>query len=68
MQSLEPSRALFEIAADMFKRIWDGRLANAKQVRSRLVVKRQRLEENSDAMLERIVDTSDVKISGALEK
>jgi len=67
MRSLKPSRKILDIAIAMLKDAWDQRGDQAKQAKAEIRRQHKELDKQQDALVERIIETSNPKVMAALE-
>lgn len=68
LQSLQPTRQLFDLAKAMFKDAWDMRLTEANNAKETVERQRADVETQIENLLDRIVDASSATVVTAYEK
>lgn len=68
LNTLKPSEGLFHLAFEMFRDLWNGRLANAGMQGKTLEGEIRAIEKKVDALLERIVEASSDSVIKAYER
>ena len=67
LRSLKPSKQILDIAMSMLKDAWDQRGDQAKQAKSEIKRQYKELDKQQDALVERMVETTNPKVMAALE-
>ncbi len=67
LRSLAPSKNLLDIALSMLKDAWDQRGDQAKQAKAEIKRQHNELDKQQDALVERMIETSNPKVMAALE-
>ncbi len=67
LKSVQPSGALFTVAKRMMRAWWDGLLANADGQARELRARLNRIENDADALLKRIVEVREASVITAYE-
>ena len=67
LQSLQPTKQLFELAKAMFKDAWDMRLTEAHEAKDSVAKQIKELEKQIEGLLDRIVDASSPSVISAYE-
>ncbi|WP_083464304.1 recombinase family protein [Phaeobacter sp. 11ANDIMAR09] len=67
LRSLKPSKQILDIAMSMLKDAWDQRGEQAKQAKAEIKRQHKELDKQQDALVERMVETSNPKVMAALE-
>ncbi len=67
LRSLKPSKKILDIAMSMLKDAWDQRGDQAKQAKAEIKRQHKELDKQQDALVERMVETSNPKVMAALE-
>ncbi len=67
LRSLKPSKQILDIATSMLKDAWDQRGDQAKQAKAEIKRQHNELDKQQDALVERMVETSNPKVMTALE-
>ncbi len=68
LRGLEPSRDMFELARKMFRDIWDHRHGQAQAQKQLLKQECQKLEEQVESLMERLVEADSPSLISAYEK
>lgn len=68
LSRLEPSQGLFQLTKAMFRDAWDMRLAQAAEVVKSLEAQLKKIEKQSEALLERIVESGNGSVITAYER
>ncbi len=68
LQTLKPSEGLFHLAFEMFRDLWNDKLANAGMQGKSLETEIRAMDKKIDALLERIVDASSDTVVKAYER
>jgi hypothetical protein len=66
LRSLKPSKQILDIAMSMLKDAWDQRGDQAKQAKAEIKRQHKELDKQQDALVERMVETSNPKVMAAL--
>ncbi len=67
LRSMTPSKNMLDIAMSMLKGAWDQRGDQAKQAKAEIRRQHKELDKQQDALVERMVETSNPKVMAALE-
>lgn len=67
MRSLKSSKRLMDVALTMLKDAWDQRGDQAKQAKAEIKRQHKELDQQQDALVERMVETANPKVMAALE-
>ncbi len=68
LKTLRPAKPLIAIARTMFRRIWDHEVANVTERKKALQTSLKEAERDLDAMIERVMQTSQASLIEAYEK
>ena len=68
LDSLRPTRGLFNIVRAMFKDEWDRQLTQGKNIAAQLRGQVRKIEKQIEGLLDRIVETSSASVVTAYEK
>ncbi|WP_319828631.1 recombinase family protein [Thalassovita sp.] len=67
LRAMTPSKNMLDIAMSMLKDAWDQRGDQAKQAKAEFRRQHKELDKQQDALVERMVETSNPKVMAALE-
>ena len=67
LRSMKPSKNMLDIAMSMLKDAWDQRGDQAKQAKAEIRRQHNALDKQQDALVERMIETSNPKVMAALE-
>lgn len=67
LRSMKPSKNMIDIAMSMLKDAWDQRGDQAKQAKAEIRRQHNALDKQQDALVERMIETSNPKVMAALE-
>ncbi len=67
LRSLTPTKSLMDIAVSMLKDAWDQRGDQAKLAKTEIKRQHKELDKQQDALVERMIETSNPKVMAALE-
>ncbi len=67
LRSMTPSKNILDITMSMLKDAWDQRGDQAKQAKAEIRRQHNELDKQQDALVERMVETSNPKVMSALE-
>ncbi|MEX6633429.1 recombinase family protein [Hyphococcus lacteus] len=68
LSQLQPTRGLFDIAHEMFKKLWEGQLEGAADARRQMQKQQEQIDHQVTQLMDRIVEAASPSVIAAYEK